>query len=150
MGDCGLRPAMKSEMALTVRNDTAELVRLNTFLSEFWSENRLPEDLSMDVTLALEEVFLNVIQHGYSDAAEHEILVRLALETGAVALTVEDDGVPFNPLDLPPPDVNLPVEQRQIGGLGIHLVRRVMDGVEYFRVGGHNRLVMRKRLSGAA
>ena len=141
---------MNSETVLLVRNDTSELVRLNTFLGAFWAENRLPEDLAMDVTLALEEVFLNVIQHGYADTAEHEILVRLALETGAVTLTVEDDGVPFNPLDLPPPDLTLPVEQRRIGGLGIHLVRRVMDGVEYFREGKHNRLVMRKRIAGAA
>ena len=140
---------MKTQMAVTVRNDVAALERLNTFLSEFWDENRLPQELAMDVTLALEEVFLNVVQHGYLDVAEHEILVRLALERGNVALTVEDDGVPFNPLDSPPPDTNLPVEQREIGGLGIHLVQRVMDGIEYAREGQHNRLVMRKRIAEA-
>jgi len=140
---------MKPEMALTVRNDVAELERLNAFLDEFWTANRLPQDSVMDVTLALEEVFLNVVQHGYLDTAEHRILVRLALEGKSVALTVEDDGVPFNPLEAKPPDIHLPVEQREIGGLGIHLVQRVMDGIEYARDGDHNRLVMRKRIEEA-
>lgn len=142
-----MRPVMRSEMALRVRNEMTELIRLNASLSEFWAENRLPEDTEMDVTLALEEVFLNVVQHGYVDSAEHEIRVRFALEKGIVTLMVEDDGVPFNPLDVAAPDLTVPVEQREVGGLGIHLVQRVMDGIEYVREGEHNRLVMRKRIA---
>ena len=137
---------MNPEMALTVRNDVAELERLNAFLADFWTESRLPEDLAMDVTLALEEVFLNVVQHGYLDTAEHRIVVRLSLENENVALTVEDDGVPFNPLEALAPNLDLPIEQREIGGLGIHLVQRVMDGMEYARDGERNRLTMRKRI----
>jgi anti-sigma regulatory factor (Ser/Thr protein kinase) len=137
---------MTTEAALTVRNDVAELVRLNSFLEQFWAEHRLPEDIAGDVTLALEEVFLNVVNHGYTDAAEHDIVVRLALEEGCVALTVEDDGVPFNPLKAPAPDIDKPLEERGIGGLGIHLVRQVMDGIEYARAGGRNRLAMTKRI----
>jgi anti-sigma regulatory factor (Ser/Thr protein kinase) len=140
---------MNPEMALTVRNDVAELERLKMFLADFWAENRLPQGLAMDVTLALEEVFLNVVQHGYLDTAEHRIVVRLALENENVALTVEDDGVPFNPLEALAPNIDLPIEQREVGGLGIHLVQRVMDGMEYARDGGHNRLVMRKRIEEA-
>ena len=140
---------MKSRMALTVRNDTIELVRLNEFLEGFWAENGLPEDLALDVTLALEEMFLNVVQHGYLDAGEHDIRVGLALERGHVSLTIEDDGVPFNPMEVAPPDTNAPVEQRKIGGLGIHLVQSVMDGIEYSREHDRNRLVMRKRIAAA-
>jgi len=137
---------MTTETALTVRNDLAELVRLNAFLQQFWEDNGLPGDIAGDVNLALEEVFLNVVHHGFTDTAEHTIVVRLAVEEGYVALTVEDDGIPFNPLDAPLPDIESPLEERQIGGLGIHLVRQVMDGVEYAREGQRNRLAMTKRI----
>jgi len=140
---------MKSRMALTVRNDTNELVRLNEFLGSFWAENQLPEELVLDVTLALEEMFLNVVQHAYLDTGEHDIWVGLALERGHVSLTIEDDGVPFNPMETAPPDTNAPIEQREIGGLGIHLVQSVMDGIEYSREDERNRLVMKKRIAAA-
>ena len=137
---------MTTEIALTVRNDVAELVRLNTCLEQFWKENRLPEEIAGDVALALEEVFLNVVLHGFTDNAEHAIVVRLAVEKGFMTLTVEDDGIPFNPLDAPPPDIESPLEERGIGGLGIHLVRQVMDRIEYVREGNINRLAMTKRI----
>ena len=60
--------------------------------------------------------------------------------------SVEDDGLPFNPLEAPEPDLDSPIETRQIGGLGIHLVRNVTDGLEYRRNEGRNRLVIRKQL----
>jgi serine/threonine-protein kinase RsbW len=137
---------MTQEAFLTVRNNPSELERLNDFLSRFWTENSLPGDLAMDTGLALEEVFSNVVQYGYRDSAEHDILVRLAVDDGAVVLTVEDDGVPFNPIEAPPVDTSLPLEQRPVGGLGIHLVRSLMGEVEYARLNGRNRLVMRKQI----
>jgi len=137
---------MKTETALTIRNDVAELVRLNEFLEQFWEDNGLPEEIAGDVNLALEEVFLNVVHHGFTDTAEHTIVVRLAVEEACVVLTVEDDGIPFNPMDAPPPDIESPLEERKIGGLGIHLVRQVMDEVKYARDGELNRLAMTKRI----
>ena len=138
---------MTTETALTVRNDTAELLRLNAFLEQFWEHHGLPEDKVGDVTLALEEVFLNVVRYGFTDTAEHTIVVRLAIRDRDVALTVEDDGIPFNPLNAPVPDIESPLEDRRIGGLGIHLVRQVMDGVSYAREGQLNRLTMIKRMN---
>ena len=137
---------MNAEASYTARNDLSELGRLNDAVTRFWSENRLPEALVPDVTLALEEVFANVVMHGYRDTNPHEILVRLGLEKGAVVLVVEDDGVPFNPLEAPPVDTNLPIEDRPVGGLGIHLVRSVMSDVSYRRADGKNRLEMRKEI----
>jgi anti-sigma regulatory factor (Ser/Thr protein kinase) len=63
-----------------------------------------------------------------------------------VTVTVEDDGVPFNPLEATEPDLDRPLEERSIGGLGIHLVKNLMDDVEYRREAGRNYLVMRKRV----
>jgi anti-sigma regulatory factor (Ser/Thr protein kinase) len=64
-----------------------------------------------------------------------------------VSLTVQDEGVPFNPLDAPAADDTAPIEERPIGGLGIHLVRKLMDEIAYAREGNRNRLVVRKRVS---
>jgi serine/threonine-protein kinase RsbW len=137
---------MKSEAFLTAKNDLSELGRLNEFLSRFWAENHLPEDLALDTGVALEEVFANVVLYGYKDGAAHEILVRVAIENGKVVLMVEDDGVAFNPLEVAPADTSLAVEERSVGGLGIHLVRSLMSEVEYARQNGRNRLEMRKQI----
>ena len=88
----------------------------------------------------------NVIAYAYDDKADHRITLRLSLRTGELAAEVEDDGRPFNPLDAPPPDLTQPLEDRPIGGLGVHFLRTLMDGVEYRREQGRNRLVMKKNL----
>jgi serine/threonine-protein kinase RsbW len=137
-------------MEIEVRNDVAELERLNGFLNAFWTSNQLPKDALFDFNLVLEEIFTNVVFHGYQDEDEHAVYVGLTLEDGTVSLTVEDEGTPFNPLEAPDVDVNRPIGERRIGGLGIHLVRKLMDRLEYAREGNRNRLVMTKRVSRSA
>lgn len=136
---------MNAEASYKARNDLSELGRLNELLSRFCKEHRLPGSVAMEIGLALEEVFVNVVQYAYEDSAEHEILVSLSAENGEIVLAVEDDGIAFNPLEVPPVDTTLPIEQRPVGGLGIHLVRSVMSEVKYARTEGRNRLEMRKR-----
>jgi anti-sigma regulatory factor (Ser/Thr protein kinase) len=139
-------PPMKTENSVTVQNQISELLRLNKFISDFWIENQLAPDIEFGVSLALEEAFTNVVRYGFEDVGEHQILVRLSLEDGWITLSVEDDGIPFNPLEVPPPDVNSPIEERAIGGLGIHLVKNVVDQLQYTRQGGRNRLVMKMKI----
>ena len=137
---------MKAEAFYKARNDLSELGRLNELLSRFCKENRLPEEVAMEMGLALEEVFVNVVRYGYQDSNEHEILVSMTAEGGEMVLAVEDDGIAFNPLEIPPVDTTLPIEDRPIGGLGIHLVRSVMSEVNYARKDGRNRLEMKKQI----
>jgi anti-sigma regulatory factor (Ser/Thr protein kinase) len=139
---------MSADAAIQVRNHVTELARLHEFLAAFWALNQLPKDALFGLDLALEETFANVIFHGYRDGGEHAIHVGVTLRDRVVSLTVEDEGVPFNPLNAPAADTT-PVEDRPIGGLGIHLVRRLMDEIEYAREGNRNRLVVRKRVSGS-
>jgi anti-sigma regulatory factor (Ser/Thr protein kinase) len=101
-----------------------------------------------DLNLALEEILTNIMSHGYVDEREHEIRVSLSLQPGAVRIEVEDDGRPFNPLQAPEVDTTKPLDERMAGGLGIHLVRRLMDGLEYKRERERNRLTMRKNTGG--
>lgn len=134
------------QAGLTTRNDLSELSRLSEFLVMFFKRTGVPADLAADFELALEEVFANAVMHGHPDGGEHEISVSIALQDGVVKLTLEDDGIPFNPLEAPLVDLDLPLEKRGVGGLGIHLVKGVMDDLEYSRTDSRNRLVMRKKV----
>lgn len=131
---------------MVIANEISQVAGLNRLLSEFWKLRRLPEDLEFDVALCIEEVVTNVIRHGYRDAGAYPIAVTIAVNDGWLEVEVEDEGVAFNPLDHPEPDLNAPIEKRPIGGLGIHIVRKLMDGLEYLRQGGVNRLRMKKKL----
>jgi anti-sigma regulatory factor (Ser/Thr protein kinase) len=87
-----------------------------------------------------------VILHAYDDARVHEIAVGLELEDGVLRAEVRDDGRPFDPLTVPPLDLDRGIDERGIGGLGIHVVRSTMDSVDYRREDGRNVLVLRKRV----
>jgi serine/threonine-protein kinase RsbW len=139
---------MSAKAAIQVRNDFEELERLSEFLSSFWEYNQLQQEELLDLNLALEEAFANVVMHGFEDEAEHQIDIEVSIDHNTVRLTVEDGGVPFNPLSAADVDVTAPLEIRSIGGLGIFMIRKLTDKVEYTREGNRNRLLMEKRISG--
>lgn len=93
--------------------------------------------------LAIEEMGTNILKYGYDDNCAHEILLLLRIESGMLLVVLVDDGHEFNPLEAPEPDLTLPVDQREPGGLGIHLVRKMAAKVEYQRHDGQNRLTIK-------
>ncbi len=99
------------------------------------------------VPLAIEEIVTNCIHYGYDDAGEHTIVITLSVADQTLTLTVEDDGHEFDPMARETPDLTVPAEERSIGGLGIHLLRNLSDGMVYERRDGMNRLTLTKRLS---
>ena len=131
--------------AITVANRLSELERVSGHVETFGGGHGVPAKTLFEIRLALDEVLTNVIEYGYVDTHDHDIEVRLAITDNVVAIEVEDDARPFNPLALPPPDVTQAVEERPIGGLGVHLVRQVMSGLAYRRERGKNILIMEKR-----
>ena len=133
-------------MKIVVKNKVSEIERLSRVVADFCAEHGLSAAVEADVNLALDEVLANVILHGFQDSAEHEIIVRVWLESGCVGVEVEDDGLCFNPLDAPEPDLTGPIEDRPIGGLGIYLVKNIMDELDYQRREGRNCLFMKKRV----
>jgi anti-sigma regulatory factor (Ser/Thr protein kinase) len=137
---------MSDESRVVLRNDLSEIERLSEFVTEFGVEHHLPPKVTFALNLSLEEIVTNVISYGYDDGCEHQILVRLSVEEGEATAQVEDDGRAFNPLEAPTPDIDKPLEERSIGGLGIHLVRSLMEKLEYDRRDERNILVMRKRI----
>ena len=98
------------------------------------------------VTLAIDELVTNCVKYSYTDSREHVIQVDLLMSDGRLTVTVVDDGRPFNPLEVPAPDLSGDIDQRQIGGLGIHLLRSVSDAMTYQRRNDRNQVVLVKRL----
>ncbi len=126
-------------------NQLGDLGRVTEEAVGFLEERGLSSRAVYVANLALEEMATNILKYGYDDTAAHEILLRLEVSPGAVVMALEDDGHEFNPLTAPEPDVNGPAEDRAPGGLGIHLVRKLADHVEYERRCGRNRLTVRIR-----
>jgi anti-sigma regulatory factor (Ser/Thr protein kinase) len=138
---------VNNRLSLTLRSTFSELGRLNRAFDAFANHNRLLAPVRQAVTLALEEVIVNVIEHGYGGQEDQLITVEICIEAGEVVVAIEDSAAAFNPLDVPAPDITAPLELRQPGGLGIHLTRKVMDGLKYHRTDGKNRLVLTKGLA---
>jgi len=135
------------EERTAVAGDAAHLAQLTAFLQQFWSSAELPPAEVLAFELALEEVFMNVVMHGTTAGALRLVEVSLALTGDGLTMTVEDDGPGFDPLSVPTPDVTVSLADRRVGGLGVLLVRQMMDAVSYARVAGRNQLRMTKHLT---
>lgn len=138
---------MAEPATVTLKNRLSEIARVAQVVETFGSRQALPAQVVFEINLALDEILTNVISYGYDDDTEHDIVVRLTIRGGELAVQVEDDGRPFNPLDVAAPPLHVPLQERPIGGLGVHLVRKVIDRVNYRRQDGKNILVMTKRVS---
>ena len=133
-------PAMHpgDRIRLSVRNDLPALPLLQESVRDFLQRRAVPAEVIHRVCLAVEELLSNTIKFGYPDALPHEIAVNLALTPGEAILVIEDDARAFDPQTAPKPDLTLPVEQRPIGGLGLHLVRSLSSGMTYRRENERN------------
>lgn len=141
----GTTEKMREAVEIKLRNKLSELARFNQTLTEFGRRHGLAPRVVHDLNLALEEILTNIISYGYTDnREEHEIKVGLSVQPGEVRVDVEDDGQPFSLLEAPEPDTTKPLEERTVGGLGILLVRQLMDGLDYKRQGDRNLLSIKK------
>jgi anti-sigma regulatory factor (Ser/Thr protein kinase) len=134
---------------LRLANDIACLAVLAEWVERFGADQRLPASVVNALNVVLDEAVSNAINHGYDAGVRGAIAVRLRRASDSVEVEVEDDGRPFDPLQAPPPDLTLPLDRRPIGGLGIHLIRNLMDAVSYARQDGRNVLKMAKYLAKA-
>lgn len=133
-------------LTLELRNDLHELPKLTTMLARCGEQFHISDALVRQLELALDEIITNIVSYGYADGTEHLIRIDVGVDGGRITAVVEDDGLAFNPLERAAPDTTAAIEDREVGGLGIHLVRELMDHVRYDRVGTSNRLTMVKML----
>ena len=130
----------------TLVNTLAGIARAGDLVADVARTHGLSRDVASHMCVALDEVLSNIVKYGYADDAVHQISLRLSVADGMLIAEVEDDARPFDPLSVPAPNLDVPFGERRVGGLGVHFVRKLMSDVAYSRVGGRNRLVMKKRV----
>ncbi len=140
-----MRPGSLSTKLLVQLGETQLVGRI---VREFGEWHQIPEHAIFVMNLSLDEVVTNIVTHSANEPpAPQEILIRLSTANGSVSAEVEDDGGAFNPLKMPTPDIGAALQDRSPGGLGIHLVRSLMDHVDYQRIGCRNRFTMSKKVA---
>jgi serine/threonine-protein kinase RsbW len=141
---------MLPEPRLTVRVAASEDgVRATAeALDWFEADHALDPDAGWPIHVALDEVLSNVVRHGSVGQQDPLVQVTFSLTGTVLEVAVVDDGPEWNPLARPEPDTGAPLEARRPGGLGVHLVRHLMDGVAYAREDGRNRLVFARQYAG--
>ncbi|MFZ4463385.1 MAG: ATP-binding protein [Bacteroidales bacterium] len=131
---------------ISIKNQLTQLEVLVNELEILSEEWELPMSISLNLNLVLEELITNTIFYGYEDQNEHFIQIEISIENQVITMRITDDGKEFNPLLMAEPDIELSVEERKIGGLGIHFVRKLMDEVTYFRSAEKNILTLKKSI----
>lgn len=131
-------------MLIKLTNDLSEIGRLAEELERFCESKGLPLKTGLELNLVLEELVTNIISYAYSDNTAHQIKVILGYEDNRVTVTIEDEGVGFNPLEAPEPDKSDNLDDLEPGGLGIHLALKLTDEAQYSRQGGRNILTLIK------
>jgi len=131
---------------LNIVNDIGQLSIVRDMMKSISSQCKWPERISMSLNLALEEAITNVILYAYPGKKNKKITIRFEVSGGILMIVITDTGIPFDPTKKEKPDLSLPLHERPIGGLGIHLVKEMMTDVRYTRSGDKNVLTMIKNM----
>ena len=135
-----------SERHLLIHNDIQQIPQLADFVETIAEEKHLDHSLTLSLNLALEEAVTNVIMYAYPEGTDGLVDIEAIIREHSLSFVISDSGQPFDPTAQPDADVSQSIENRQVGGLGIYLVRSIMDNVSYERNGGKNILSMTKNI----
>jgi anti-sigma regulatory factor (Ser/Thr protein kinase) len=131
-------------VSFKLRNNLSELATLCDKMEGVGRSLNLSRRCLFEMNLALDELFTNIISYGFQDRSEHLIRVHISADRNVLTVVLEDDGMPFNPVDRIPPEMPCTLDECKVGGLGIHLVKNLMDEVIYERRAGTNVLTLKK------
>ena len=131
---------------LQVRADLPNLETIAEFIISSLAANGIGDGVAYDIRLAVDEVCSNIMLYGYGESPG-AISLDCRVGDRSVELEIADEGIPFNPLTLPDPDIDADLDHRKVGGLGIYFVRTIMDGMEYEFRDGRNILTLTKRVN---
>ena len=134
------------EKSIILANDISEITRLYEFIEEMGNDFSLSPDIVFNLNLVLEEAVVNVINYAYPKEEHQYIYLSATMKDGTIVLVLTDTGKEFDPTAAPEADITLSADERQIGGLGIFLIRQIMNEVKYERIEGKNVLTLEKRL----
>ncbi len=129
---------------MRIENDLSEIAKVDEKLDDFAEQFGVPPAVTAAFHIIFDDLLNNVISYGFNDEQRHFIDISLELTVDSLTVSIADDGVPFNPLAETAPDTTLSIEDRQIGGLGIHIVVNMVDDISYQRTAGKNVLTLTK------
>ena len=135
------------EKSIILANDLSEISRLNGFIEDIGNEFSLAPDVVFNLNLVLEEAVVNVINYAYPKEDHESIYLSAKMQDESIIFVLSDSGKEFDPTMAPEADVTLSAEDREIGGLGIFLIRQIMNEVKYERIEGKNVLTLEKKLN---
>lgn len=131
------------QISITNRED--DIISVLHFIQENLRKSGFSHNFIVFIAITLDEILSNIIHHGYEDDKSHSITVKIEIRNNTLFLIFEDDGIPFNPLlHHAKVSTDVPLSHRKIGGLGIYLVRQIMDSADYKRIDGKNILTLVK------
>ena len=140
-------PSIRLQRSITLPNDIEAVPMLNQFIDSFAEDIMLDMSLTMSLNLAIEEAVVNVMSYAYPQGMQGNVNIEAIADDEWLTFIISDRGIPFDPTAKEEADTTLSVEERPIGGLGIFLVRQLMDSINYERVDGRNVLTVRKKIN---
>ncbi len=132
------------EVTVRIENDLSEIAKVDEKLDNFAEQFGVPPAIAATFHIIFDDLLNNVISYGFNDEQRHFIDISLGLTANSLTVSIADDGVPFNPLAETAPDTTLSIEDRPIGGLGIHIVVNMVDDISYQRTADKNVLTLTK------
>ena len=134
------------EKSIILANDIAELSKLHAFIEEVGEDLSLTPDVVFNLDLVIEEAVVNIIHYAYPKEEHQYIYLSAHMHEGSIVFVLTDTGKEFDPTLTPEADITLSADEREIGGLGIFLIRQIMNEVRYERIDGKNILTLEKKL----
>ena len=131
---------------LTLKNDVHEVARFSSFMKSVTEKLDIQKSLGHQLRLAIEEAVVNVINYAYPTGTEGNVTIKIASDGNTLHCQIIDAGIPFDPTTKEKTDITQSAENRQVGGLGILLVRELMDSINYERIEGQNVLTLMKKI----
>ncbi len=129
---------------MRIENDLSEIAKGDEKLDDFAEQFGVPPAIAATFHIIFDDLLNNVISYGFNDEQRHFIDISLGLTANSLTVSIADDGVPFHPLAETAPDTTLSIEDRPIGGLGIHIVINMVDDIRYQRTADKNVLTLTK------
>ncbi|MGD8992786.1 MAG: ATP-binding protein [Desulfobacterales bacterium] len=139
--------ALPPTYSFGLKNDLSELTVLRQHVNNFGHMAGLSQNCLFEITLCLDELFTNIVSYGFDDDRHHLIQFTLQMDNDVLVLDVEDGGIPFNPLLNQEPRVPIDPKNIKIGGLGIHIVKKLTNDICYQRNRGKNHLTLKKTIT---
>jgi sigma-B regulation protein RsbU (phosphoserine phosphatase) len=139
---------LSNHRTLTLTNDLKDVPRLATFVEEICEALSFDDMVTMQMNLAIEEAVVNVMDYAYPEGVKGYVDIEAWADEQWLTFVITDSGKPFDPTTKGEVDITLSAEERDIGGLGIYLVRQIMDSIGYEYKDGHNVLTLKKKVKG--